>query len=83
MENLQYLNSKQAVSDVAYLIKNLTSTIPCLKNSKVIVSGGSYAGLLAILLKNMYPDLVNGVWASSAPLMAKTKFPGKLLKTRT
>lgn len=49
-----------------------------LKESKVIVCGASYAGTLGILLKNMYPGYVSGVWASSAPLEAKVKFTGKL-----
>lgn len=79
MANLQYLDSRQAAFDLAHLIRKLKSTVYGLGNSKVIVFGGSVAGRLAVLLKNMFPGYVDGVWASSAPLIAKTSFTGNEL----
>lgn len=36
--------------------------------------GGSYAGTLVTWFRQRYPDLCDGVWASSAPLLAKVDF---------
>lgn len=39
--------------------------------------GGSYAGTMAVWMRQVYPDSVDGAWASSAPLLAKVDFVGK------
>lgn len=36
--------------------------------------GGSYAGTLVTWFRQRYPELCDGVWASSAPLLAKVDF---------
>lgn len=36
--------------------------------------GGSYAGTMVAWFRQKYPHLVDGVWSSSAPLLAKTDF---------
>lgn len=46
------------------------------KDSKVVVAGGSYSGTLAVWLKNLYPDLIVGCWASSAPLKVRVDYKG-------
>lgn len=73
-ENLQFLNVEQALADLAYFITYVKSTIPGLENSGVILVGGSYAATMATWFAQTYPDLVNGVWSSSAPLEAKIDF---------
>ncbi|XP_033149997.1 putative serine protease K12H4.7 [Drosophila busckii] len=73
-ENLKYLSTEQALADVVHLIKTLKKEDKY-KNSKVLVLGCSYAGSMAVWLKKLYPDLVVGVWASSAPLLAKVDYP--------
>ncbi len=65
-ENLRWLTMPQALADFAkivnYLKKNKKMTGPW------IVAGGSYSGMLAADFRMKYPHLVNGAWASSAPM---------------
>uniref|UniRef100_A0A1I8PJZ8 Serine protease K12H4.7 n=1 Tax=Stomoxys calcitrans TaxID=35570 RepID=A0A1I8PJZ8_STOCA len=74
VENLKYLHVKQALADVAHFIKHKRETVPALANSKVIMSGGSYSATMVVWFKKLYPELLNGGWASSAPILAKVNF---------
>lgn len=74
MENLKYLHVKQALADVAHFIQYKRETVPALANSKVIMSGGSYSATMVVWFKKLYPELLNGGWASSAPILAKVNF---------
>lgn len=76
-ENIQYLHVKQALADLAHFIRTQKNTYEGLKDSKVIIVGGSYSATMVTWFKKVYPDLVAGGWASSAPLFAKTNFVGK------
>nr|XP_034832507.1 lysosomal Pro-X carboxypeptidase-like [Maniola hyperantus] len=78
-DNFKFLSSKQAIADIAKLIKTLKS-LPQYKMSKVVVIGDSYAGNLATWLKSLYPELVDVALASSAPLLAKKTFLNTLKK---
>lgn len=62
------------MADLAYFITEIKRTTPGLENSRVIMVGGSYAGTMVAWFRQKYPHLVNGVWSSSAPLLAKTDF---------
>ncbi|XP_063709095.1 thymus-specific serine protease-like [Culicoides brevitarsis] len=73
-ENLKWLNVDQALADLAAFIQWFKATTPGLADSKVILVGGSYAGTMAIWMRQKYPHLVTGSWASSAPLLAKVDF---------
>jgi len=73
-KNLKWLNVDQALADLAKFIEWFKSTIPGLENSKVILVGGSYGGTMAVWMRQKYPHLVTGSWASSAPLVAKVDF---------
>lgn len=64
----------QALADLAYFIDFIKTNVPQLKNSKVILAGGSYAGTMATWFKHQYPRHCAGAWASSAPLLAKADF---------
>ncbi|CAD7093607.1 unnamed protein product [Hermetia illucens] len=72
--NLKYLHVKQALADLAHFITTMKSTISGLENSKVILVGGSYSATMVTWFSRLYPNLVNGAWASSAPLQAKVDF---------
>ncbi|XP_068153452.1 putative serine protease K12H4.7 [Drosophila tropicalis] len=73
-EHLQYLHVKQALADVAHFIETYKSENSQLTNSKVLLAGGSYSATMVVWFKRLYPDLVEGGWASSAPLLAKVDF---------
>lgn len=54
-----YLNSEQALADFVELITFL-KTKPNMKNSPVIVFGGSYGGMLSAWFRIKYPHIVQG-----------------------
>lgn len=74
LDNLQYLHVKQALADVARFIETFKSENAQLTNSKVLLAGGSYSATMVVWFKRLYPELVVGGWASSAPLLAKVDF---------
>ncbi|XP_022130346.2 putative serine protease K12H4.7 [Pieris rapae] len=73
VKHMKWLSSRQALADIAHLIKNI-KTNPTFKLSKVVVIGGSYAGNLAAWMRLMYSDLVDAAIASSGPVIAKKDF---------
>lgn len=72
-KNLAYLSSRQALADVAILIKEIRKSSRY-TSSKVVAVGGSYAGNLAAWMRFLYPELVDAAIASSAPLLVKKDF---------
>ncbi|XP_026331742.1 putative serine protease K12H4.7 [Hyposmocoma kahamanoa] len=75
-ENLKYLNSRQALADVAKLIKHVKSKLKA-ENSKVVVAGGSTlgnAGNLAAWMRLFYTDIVDAAVSASGPVLAKADF---------
>ncbi|XP_055594741.1 putative serine protease K12H4.7 [Uranotaenia lowii] len=71
---LKYLNIDQALADLAHFIVEMRATIPGAENAKVFIAGGSYSATMVAWFRQKYPHLVNGGWASSAPLLAKMDF---------
>ncbi|XP_064550580.1 putative serine protease K12H4.7 [Drosophila montana] len=71
--NLKYQSVEQALADVVNVI-NVLKTEDKYKDSKVVISGCSYSATMAVWLKLLYPDVIVGSWASSAPLEAKVDF---------
>lgn len=71
-ENLRFLTVDQALADAAHFIEHIKSSAvtPGAQNSPVIVIGGHYSGSLAAWMRQNYPHLVAGAWASSAPVFA-------------
>lgn len=55
--NLQYLSVDQALADLAYFIETKKKE-EALRNSTVIVFGGSYAGSMAAWARLKYPHLI-------------------------
>lgn len=74
LENIQYCHVKQALADLAHFIRTQRENDPRLANSKVILAGGSYSATMVVWFSKLYPELVNGGWASSAPILAKVDF---------
>lgn len=73
IKNLQYLNSEQALADLANFQSYITEKYK-LQGSKWIAFGGSYPGSLAAWYRLKYPHLVYGSIASSAPVYALVDF---------
>ncbi|XP_047509704.1 putative serine protease K12H4.7 [Pieris napi] len=73
VKHMKWLSSRQALADIAHLIKSI-KTNPTFKLSKVVIIGGSYAGNLAAWMRLMYSDLVDAAIASSGPVLAKKDF---------
>lgn len=67
-EHLTFLNSKQALADIAHFIqsynKNLAEVYP-LNTYQWVTIGGSYPGALSAWFKATYPDLTVAAWSSS------------------
>ncbi|CAO1422812.1 unnamed protein product [Diamesa serratosioi] len=72
-ENLEFLSVHQALADLAHLIVHIKSSDEY-KNSKVILVGASYSATMVVWFRLKYPHLINGGWASSAPLVAKMNY---------
>ncbi|KAL4707910.1 hypothetical protein ACJJTC_013701 [Scirpophaga incertulas] len=73
-ENLRFLSADQALADLAYFIRNHIRSQFRFRESKIILYGGSYAANLALWFKQRYPHLVDGVVASSGPILAKVDY---------
>lgn len=83
VKNLIYLNSQQALADLAYFIQNVNIEYKFSNNTKWIVFGGSYGGSLAAWMRIKYPHLVHGAVSTSGPLLAQIDFQGNIYKFLT
>lgn len=72
MANLQHLDSRFAVDDVAALIRHLQ--VEYGPELPVIVHGFDHGGAIAVWLKHRHPELVTGVWAASATVLARKDY---------
>ncbi|XP_061194515.1 putative serine protease F56F10.1 [Saccostrea echinata] len=80
VDNLQFLNSEQALADLAYFIQFVKQKYKLLsEKQKLITFGGSYPGSLSAWFRLKYPHLVDGAVATSAPIVAKLDFKEYLL----
>ncbi|KHJ88089.1 serine carboxypeptidase S28, partial [Oesophagostomum dentatum] len=73
VENLKYLNSQQAIEDIAYFIKQMNRRYG---DPIWIAFGASYSGSLALWARQKYPELIAGAVASSAPMEITLDFWG-------
>eukprot|EP01147_Barroeca_monosierra_P005555 gene5555-7215_t len=73
VQNLQYLHSRQALADAAYLINhiNTTSNYSC---RAWFAFGGSYSGALSAWFRLKYPNLIVGALSSSGVVNAILNF---------
>ncbi|KAM7362317.1 putative serine protease K12H4.7 [Cochliomyia hominivorax] len=72
--NLRYLNVLQSLEDLKYFLTYQKASSKALKNSKVVLVGGSYSGSMVSWFMTLYPEMADAGWASSAPLVAKMDF---------
>lgn len=74
VRNLHYLNSEQALADLAYFISSMNEKYELSPETKWVAFGGSYPGSLAAWLRERYGHLVHASISSSGPLLAKIDF---------
>jgi len=67
--NLAYLSIKQALADVEAFIKDRSQNK--LRNSKLVLFGGSYPGSLAAWARSTYPHLVHAAVSSSSVIKTR------------
>lgn len=67
-KNMHYLSSEQALADYAVLLDYIKQTEEL--DVPVIGFGGSYGGMLGSWFRMKYPNVIDGVIAASAPIMA-------------
>ena len=73
---MQWLNSEQALRDLAYLTETMSSkNLYRIKNNPWIAIGGSYPGALSAWYRYKYPHLTVGAIASSAVINAFAYYP--------
>eukprot|EP01129_Flabellula_baltica_P004404 TRINITY_DN1528_c0_g1_i14.p1 TRINITY_DN1528_c0_g1~~TRINITY_DN1528_c0_g1_i14.p1 ORF type:complete len:381 (+),score=77.43 TRINITY_DN1528_c0_g1_i14:726-1868(+) len=73
-ENLQYLNSQQALADAAYFLSGFKESHGMPSDNPVVSFGCSYPGALAAWFRLKYPHATIGSVASSAPVEAVVDF---------
>ena len=75
-EALKFLNSKQALGDLARFHQYATDTYKLdIAKNKWISWGGSYPGMLASWVRLKFPHLIHASVASSAPVHTKLAMP--------
>ena len=71
IENMKFLTSEQALSDVAYFISQMNNKqMYGINQNPWITVGGSYPGALSAWFRYKYPHLTIGSIASSAVVQA-------------
>lgn len=75
VENLRFLTIHQMIADIAQFITFVRANYYGASNSRVILWGRGVGGAMAVWARQKYPNLIDGVWASSAPVNAVMEFP--------
>lgn len=75
LESLQWLTLEQVLADIDGFIEFVRNDLLRDANAEIILIGDQYGGSLAVWYHHSYPGVVNGVWATSANLLAHTDFP--------
>lgn len=60
-ENMRWLNSEQALGDIAHFHYEMSSKFDLTENNKWVTWGGSYPGMMAALARYRYPHLIHAV----------------------
>lgn len=66
--NLGFLTIHQAIADIGEFVAFVKGNFPEAVNARVILWGRGYGGALAVWARHKFQHLVDGVWASSAPI---------------
>ena len=70
-DNLKWLNTTNALADIAYFIQSINVTETDVTTTKWVVIGGSYPGGMAAEFRHLYPGVANAAWASAGTLLSK------------
>lgn len=81
VENLQWLTVHQALGDLAQFIEFIRENYYGASGSRVILWGRGYGGALAVWARQKYPNAVDAVWASSAPINTGLEYPQLMSNT--
>ena len=79
-EHLRYLNVEQEIEDLASFIRfiqqrvNAEYGLPATHRNKVLIIGGSYAGMVASHARYVHPELFDVAWSSSGVVDAVYNF---------
>lgn len=68
--SLEYLTIDQIVDDVGAFTNYLKKYKCHDQNCRILLAGDGYGGSIAVWTKRQYPELIDSVWAISAPLLA-------------
>lgn len=68
-DNLVYLTTDQAMADYAVFLRYYKTEVVKCEDCPVITFGGSYGGMLASWMRMKYPNIIDGAWAASAPIL--------------
>lgn len=74
MQSLKLLSSRQALADFAYFHDLMVAQYHLSDSNKWVCFGGSYSGALAAWMRQLYPGLVVGAVAASAPVLAELDY---------
>jgi hypothetical protein len=69
--SLKHLSSRQAIEDIAGLVRAMNRLYGLSDANKWVTFGGSYPGILAGWSRLQHPELIHAAVASSAPVHAK------------
>eukprot|EP00286_Rhodomonas_abbreviata_P001794 CAMPEP_0181289514 /NCGR_PEP_ID=MMETSP1101-20121128/921_1 /TAXON_ID=46948 /ORGANISM="Rhodomonas abbreviata, Strain Caron Lab Isolate" /LENGTH=382 /DNA_ID=CAMNT_0023393737 /DNA_START=329 /DNA_END=1477 /DNA_ORIENTATION=+ len=75
-ENFKYLNSEQALGDIASFHTFATDKFDLPKDARWVTWGGSYPGMMAALARLRFPNLIYASVSSSSPLQGAVDMPG-------
>lgn len=81
VDNLRWLTYHQALADLAEFIFFIKANYNGASNSRVILWGRGWGGALAVWARQKYPNLIDGVWASSAHIDIVLYYPEHLSNT--
>ena len=72
-ENLRFLNSEQALGDIASFHSHITEEFNLSSSNRWVTWGGSYPGMMAAMARLRYPHLIYASVSSSSPLLAEVE----------
>lgn len=68
IEKYTSLTLENVMLDAVTFVEHMKDTVPGAKDSRVIISGGSYGGFLTTVIKINYPGVFYGALPWAAPL---------------
>ncbi|XP_053670445.1 putative serine protease K12H4.7 [Anopheles nili] len=75
-ENMRFLRTEQTLFDLIEFIDFMKREVVGDPNARVILHGVAYAGSLASWARQRFPNIIDGAWSSSAPVLATVNFAG-------